>query len=159
MIDIKPITSITDVPEIHKAFVSAVVQSIETHIKKLGVIKGLVIRNAYAAVKAIRPGYVEHVIEVLSRDYVREFDDMHQQYREEQHLPAEKIQPLTGYIQAHQQDAEERFWRVSDGYAKSRSGTFIGKTYQALRPQLKSHLPTVFEVIFTLIDQFTVVKS
>ena len=159
MIDIKPISCIADDPEIHKAFVSAVVQSIEAHLKKLGVIKGLVIRNAYAAVKAIRPGYVEHVIDVLSRDYVREFDDMHQQYRDEQHLPAENIQSLLGYIQAHQNDAEERFWRVSDGYAKSRSGTLIGKTYNALRPQLKSHLPTVFEVVFNLIEQFTVVKS
>ena len=159
MIDIKPISSITDDPEIHNSFVAAVGQSIEKHLKTLGIMKGLVIRNAYAAVKAIRPGYVEHVIKVLSRDYIREFSDMHQQYRDEQHLPAEEIQPLLGYIKAHQKDAEERFWRVADGYAKSRSGTFIGKTYNALRSQLKSHLPTVFEVIFNLIEQFTVVKS
>ncbi len=159
MIDIKPIGCITDDPELHKAFVSAVVQSIEKHIKSLGVIKGLVIRNAYAAIKAIRPGYVEHVINILSRDYVREFGDMHQRYRDEQHLPAGKIQPLLAFIKANQAEAEEHFWRVSDAYANTRSKTFIGKTYNAFRPQLKTHLPTVFEVIFNLVEQFTVVRS
>lgn len=159
MIDIKPIGCITDDPELHKKFVATVVQNIETHIKSLGVIKGLVIRNAYAAVKAIRPGYVEHIITVLSRDYVREFGDMHQRYRDEQHLPAEKIQPLLAFIQANQPEAEEHFWRVSDAYANARSKTFIGKTYNAFRSQLKSHLPTVFEVIFNIVEQFTVVRS
>ena len=159
MIDIKPLSTLVETPEKHKAFVDATIQAVEAHLKKLGVIKGLVIRNAYAAIKAFRPGYVEHIVTVLSRDYIREFDDMHQNYCAEQHLPAETIQPLLTYIMAHREEADERFWRVSDGYAKSRANSLIGKTYNAFRSQLKTHLPTVYEIIFNLVEQFTVVKS
>ena len=152
MKNIKPLSSIIEDPATHKKFISSVTESIEKHIQSMGAIKGLVVKKTYAAVKAFRPGYVEHILEVLSKDYVREFSDLHEQYRKDQHLPAETVTSLPDYMKSHQQEAEQKFWIVADQYAARKANSFIGKTFQTFRPTIKNHLPTALDMIFKIIE-------
>lgn len=159
IIDIRPMSIIIDDRALHKKFIQAVIDSIESHIQSLGLIKGLMARNAYAAIKAVRPGYVEHIVEVMSKDYVQEFHDMHEAYRKEQKFPAPEVVPLIQYMNDHLDETKEHFWRVTDSYAQSRAHALIGRMYQTFRPVLKSHLSAVFQVIFDLIEDFTIVRE
>ncbi len=156
MKDIKPLNVITETPETHKAFVKDVVKRVEEHIKGLGVVKGLFVRNTYAALKAVRPGYVEHIIEVLSKDYIVEFAEMHEAYRSSQNLPAEKIQSEVDYILAHRKEADIHFWNVAERYAEKRKDSVIGKIYHTAKPMIEKNLGTVYEVIFDEIAKYTV---
>ena len=156
MKDIKPLSIIIETPETHQAFVNDVVTRVEQHIQNLGAIKGLFIRKTYDALKAIRPGYIQHIIKVLSKDYIIEFSDMHETYRKSQNLPAKQIQPESEYILAHRKEAETHFWRVAENYATQRKDSMIGKIYQTAKPTIKNHITTVFEVIFDVIAQYTV---
>ena len=113
------------------------------------------IKKAYAAIKSIRPGYVEHILEVISKDYVREFTDLHEKYREEQHLPAESVTSLPDYMKQHQVEAERIFWNVADQYAKRKANSLIGKSFQTFRPTIQNHLPTALKMIFEIIESYT----
>lgn len=156
MKDIKPLKVIIETPETHKAFVDDVVKRIEQHIQGLGAIKGMFIRKSYEGLKAVRPGYIHHIIEVLSKDYIIEFADMHDAYRASQNLPADKIQPESDYILAHREEAEQHFWVVAENYAEKRKDSMIGKLYHTAKPTIKKHITTAFEVIFDVIAKFTV---
>ena len=143
MKNIKPLTTLLDDPTLHQKFIGSVVKSIENHIQSMGAIKGIVIKKAYNAIKSIRPGYVEHILEVISKDYVREFTDLHEKYREEQHLPAEFITPLPDFMKQHQDEAERK------------ANSLIGKSFQTFRPTIQNHLPTALKMIFEIIESYT----
>lgn len=156
MKNIRPLSYIIETPENHKAFVDNVVKRVELHIQGLGAIKGMFVRKTYDALKAVRPGYIHHIIEVLSRDYIQEFSGMHEDYRASQNLPAENIQSESDYILAHQEEAEKHFWIVAEKYAAKRKDSMIGKLYQTGKTTIKKHIKTVFKVIFDEIAEFTV---
>ena len=159
MKNIKSLNCLIDDPELHKTFVHSVVESIETHIQSMGMVKGLVIRKAYAAIKAVKPGYVEHIIDVISKDYVREFLPLHDQYRESQHLPAQDVVALPVYMKDHYHESEQIFWRVADNYAQKRANSLLGKTYNTFRSTIAGHLPTALDMIFKIIESCTLYNT
>ena len=157
--NIKPLICLNDDPELHKAFMASLMCCIENQIQSMGAIKGLVIRKTYSAVKSVKPGYAEHIVDVLSREYVKEFSDLHETYRKEQNLPAETITPLPVFMKAHDKEVKDLFWKVADGYAQSRTNTWLGKTYQKFKPTIAAHLPTVLEIVFQQIEHFTMTDA
>ena len=156
---ILPIETILETPEKQGIFVTAVVNQMETEIGKLSMIKGLFVKKTYAAVKAVRPGYVRHIIEVLSKDYIHEFSQMHSDFRASQPLPSEHPVPFIQYINEHRKEAETHFWVVADKYGAKKADSMLGRAYKAGRSTIASHLPLVFEIICAQIDKQTVVDE
>lgn len=155
---INPLQTLFEDPQKRKLFIDAIVERMESEIQSLNMIKGLFIKKTYATLKSVRPGYVRHIIEVLSEDYSKEFAQMHADFRASQSLPSEKITPFIDYIHAHQKEADEHFWRIADDYAAKRANSMIGKAYKVGRPMVATHLPLVFQIICTEIDRLTVVE-
>lgn len=159
MKNISPLKTILEDPQKHQHFVDSIVEHMEKEIQSLNMIKGLFIKKTYAAVKSVRPGYVHHIIEVLSNDYIQEFSQMHEDFRASQPLPAKNVKPFLDYIHAHQKEADEHFWRIADDYAAKRSESLIGKAYKLGRSSITAHLPLIFQIICTEIDIHTVVEA
>ena len=157
--DIKPLSCLNDDPVLHKAFVDALMECIDHQIQSLGAIKGLIARNTYNAVNAIKPGYAKHIVDVISKDYVREFSNLHETYRKDQNLPAETVTPLCTFMSAHDQEVKTLFWKVADGYAQKRSNTWMGKTYQKFKPTISAHLPEILKTVFKQIEHFTLIDA
>ena len=156
---IQPIQTILDDPLKHQQFIDAILEHMENEIQSLSMIKGLLVKKTYAAVKSVRPGYVRHIIEVLSKDYIHEFSQMHEEFRASQQLPAQTPAPFYGYICAHQKEADSHFWRIADDYAAKRSASFIGKAYNAGRSTIAANLPLIFKIICSEIDHQTFVEA
>ena len=122
-------------------------------------LKGIFIKKSYAAIKSVRPGYVRHIIAVLTKDYIAEFSSMHDEFRNTQSLPSAKPLPFITYIRAHREEADKHFWRIADDYAAKKSGSLIGNAYKAGRSTIDSHLPLVYEIICSEIDNYTIKES
>ena len=155
MKNICPLQSILEDDSKHKSFTSSIVNHLETHVQAMKSLKGLFIKKTYASVKAIRPGYVEHIIEILSKDYIHEFSGMHSDFMHSQTLPCDNPASFDSYVKSHFSEAEQHFWRIADDYAAKRSETLIGKAYKAARGTIASHLPQMLEIICTEIDKHT----
>jgi hypothetical protein len=156
--DIKPLQFILEDPERHKQFVSSLEQSAEHQIQAMGSLKGIFIKKAYAAVKSVRPGYINHIIDKLSKDYIKEFAQMHEEHRTSQKLPSDAPRPFIQYIQAHSKEAEKLFWVIMDKYAANHANSMLGKTYKACHSTIESNLPLIFEIVCKEIDKQTVVE-
>ena len=159
MKNIHPLKFILEEKQRHDDFVGAIENHLETEIASMSMIKGLFIKKAYAAVKSVRPGYIRHILNVLTNDYIEEFASMYDDFRNAQNLPAEKVKPFGDYIKAHRDEADKHFWRIADAYAEKKSDSIIGKAYKAGRSMIGSHLPTVYKIISTEIDKITVYEE
>ncbi|MBQ1924640.1 MAG: hypothetical protein II767_05340 [Proteobacteria bacterium] len=157
--NIHPLKFILEDKQRHDVFVGAIESHLETEISSMSMIKGLVIKKAYAAVKSVRPGYIRHILNVLTNDYIEEFAPMYEDFRTAQNLPAEKVKPFGDYVKAHRDEADKHFWKIADAYAEKKSDSIIGKAYKAGRSMIGSHLPTVYRIICSEIDNITVYEE
>ncbi len=155
MKNISPIETILADDSKHRSFVQSIQKHLDNQVQSTSSIKGLFIRKTYASVKAIRPGYVEHIIEVLSQDYIKEYSGMHADFIQSQSLPSESPLTFDSYVKSHFSTAEKHFWRIADDYAAKRSDTLIGKAYKATRSMIAAHLPQMLEIICHEIDKHT----
>ena len=156
MKDIAPLTIIFDDQARLEILISRLIARVEHHLKQMGALKGIAARKTYDAIKAVRPNYVEHILNVLSHAYLKEYLPMHERYRADQHLPANVIQPLREYIRVHANEAEMHFWCVADDYAKRSNSHFLGKLYFKFRPMIKEHLPIIADEISGIIEDLTI---
>lgn len=159
MKDILPLQALIDDKTLNASFIKAFESRIEKRIKEIGSFKGIVIRKAYAALQAVRPNYVTHILEVLSRDYIREYTPLHEIYRREQNLPAESIEPLRDFVSKHLPEAREIFWRIANSYAARHKSDPIGILYQKFRTTLEEHLPSVWHEITDILEAYTVIDA
>ena len=156
MKNINPIQTILEEDSKHRSFIQSIQKHLENQVQSQKSIKGLFIKKTYSSIKAIRPGYIEHIIEVLSKDYIKEYSEMHADFIQSQTLPSESPMTFDSYVKAHFSTAEMHFWRIADDYAAKRSDTLIGKAYKATRSTIASHLPQMLEIICHEIDKHTI---
>ena len=155
MKDIQPLTSLLD-DKTYTAFVARLIERIEYHLKVMSGVKGLMMRKTYSTLQSIRPHYIEHILLILSKDYIHEFSELHESYRKSQSLPAETISSLESYLRRDLDEVKKRFWRVTDGYANERKQSFIGKIYLKFRPSIEPLFPVIFKEMTSIIEEFTV---
>ncbi|GEM_PF-6031328 len=155
MKNISPIQTILEDDSKHQSFIQSILKHLENQVQSQKSITGLFIKKTYSSVKAIRPGYIEHIIEVLSKDYIKEYSGMHADFIQSQSLPSESPASFESYVKSHFSEAESHFWRIADDYAAKRSDTLIGKAYKASRNTIASHLPQMLEIICQELDKHT----
>lgn len=157
MKDILPLKAIATDEARNAAFLTDLERRIETRVRGIGAWKGLVIRNTYSTIKTIRPGYVRHLLKVLSRDYIDAYTPLHEEYRSSQVLPSESIAPLSSFVDAHKDEVKAIFWRIADKYGDRYKQHFVGKIYAKFKPMIDEHLPMVLSELTAAIEDCTVV--
>ena len=157
MKDILPLKAIATDEGRNAAFLTDLERRIETRVRGIGALEGIVIRNTYSAIKAIRPGYVRHLLKVLSRDYIDAYTPLHEEYRNSQVIPSESIAPLSSFVDAHKDEVKAIFWRIADKYGDHYKQHFIGKIYAKFKPMIDEHLPIVLSELTEAIEDCTVV--
>lgn len=138
-------------------FSADMARSVDTCISGLTGLKGLFIRNSYKLVKNVRPGYIEHILFVMSEDLIRAYEPLHDRYRDGLTLPGEKIPPFEAYLREHQDEACTIFVGVSDRYAAERAGSVVEKAYSAFRDQIRHMFPAAIPYMAQVIEKYTVV--
>lgn len=156
MIDIRPLSYIRNHADVKKQFVERLIRLLETQPEKMGAVKGLIIKKTYAAVQSIRPHYVEHVVTVLTQDYLQAYENFHQIYIKSQNLPAQTYVPFYEYVKTMETEYRQIFWEIADRYAQRHKGRFLGTLYSKFRPTIEEHLPEIIREVCILIDEFTV---
>lgn len=142
-----------------QVFAKDMAASIDECVKGVTGLKGMFIRNSYKLVKSVRPGYIEHILFVMSDDFIHAYEPLHDRYREGLTLPAEKIPPFGDYLARHKDEAYEAFIGVSDRYAASRAGSVVEKAYTAFRSQIRQEFPLALPYMARVIEKHTLVDA
>ena len=157
MKNILKIREAASTPEVQQLFARDMAASVDRCIADLKGIKGVLIKKSYQVVKNVRKGYIEHMIMVMSNDFINAFEPLHEAQRASMTLPAEHVTPFRDYLAKHSQEAYDAFISVADKYAESRKDALVGKSYAMFRPQLSAYFQLAIPYLADVVDAHTVI--
>jgi hypothetical protein len=107
---------------------------VDDEVKAKGGLGGIAIKGAYATVKAIKPGFVEGVIDALFDDWVGKLERHYAAWR------GGATTTLDQFLAARAEDVAEDLLAVTDQRAADTTHRTAAKLYDKLRPSAKKNV-------------------
>jgi len=145
--------------EKQQEFAKDMAQSVDLCISKLTGLKGVMVKKSYQVIKSVRPGYIEHILLVMSPDFIDAFEPLHDAHLQTMTLPAETVTPFRDYLSKHPKEAFNAFISVSDKYAEKRKNSLVGKTYSLFRSQISGYFDQGIPYLADVVDKHTIVEA
>lgn len=118
------------------------VQVLEAEVDRKGGISGLAIKAGFKALKAVKPGMVEHTMDALLDEFVQKLEPVHSDY-----LATNKSMPLDRYLVSNSSRISNILLGITDLRAQKSEHGLIRSTYEKLRPmaakQIEEAMPAV----------------
>ncbi|MCB9728648.1 MAG: hypothetical protein H6744_16645 [Deltaproteobacteria bacterium] len=136
-------------PEVRPGFLAESKRLLDDEVSRKGGLAGMTVKGAYSAVKAIRPGFVEGVLDVLLDEWVAELEPEYAAWR-----AAGSQGTLSAHILARRDAVAERLLHVTDRRAASTRHTTAKKLYDRLRGSAKSQVADALPRVGALVDRY-----
>jgi hypothetical protein len=137
------------VPEIRPRFVRDCQRLLDDEVGAKKGLSGIAVKGAYSAVKAIKPGFVEGVLDVLLDEWVAELEPEYTAWRES--APAGK---LSAHLLGRRDAVAERLLQVTDRRAAGTRHTTAKKFYDKLRGSAKAQVVEALPKVADLVDRY-----
>lgn len=113
------------------AIVSDCCKLIDDEVSDKGGLSGIVVKTGYAAVKGVKPGFIESVVKKLLPEFTEKLDGIWEE--------GVKTGKPADHLVANKGRVADALLSVTDARAKSSSGVVKG-TYDKLRGSAKKHV-------------------
>ncbi len=107
--------------------ISDCVQLIDGTVKR----KGIIVKSAYATIKAIKKRFVPEVVDGMLDEWLDKLQPHYEKWS------AQKQSSFSDYVIARSDDVAEDLLSVTDARAKSTTHTTAAKMYNKMRPSAK----------------------
>lgn len=145
--DLKTLRELLLAPPRRDAVVADCVTRLETHVARRPGLKGIGLRTALAAVKAIRPDVVPKVVTRLLPDYLDALEPLHRRFR------AGRERDFSRFLHEHLDEAAGAVLAVTDGRARDvrqvSLKTAYGRMRRLIEPELREFLPELGTALST----------
>ncbi|MCS6856149.1 MAG: hypothetical protein NZM37_00415 [Sandaracinaceae bacterium] len=119
---------------------------IEAEVESKGGLSGMAIKAGYKAVKSIRPGFIQEVVEHLLPEFAEAIEPIYMEAKQ-------KAEPIVPYFEKQASRVADALLAITDARAqRSRSGV-IKATYERLRPLAKSNVEQAVPRVARLIEK------
>ena len=110
---------------------------------------GLAIKGGFKVVRAVKPGFVEEVMDFLLEEFVDHLEPVYGEFREQ------NAEGLEGFLLARDQKVADQLLGITDKHAQKTQNQGVKMAYDKLRPQAKTHvaaaIPRVAKMLTTYI--------
>lgn len=113
--------------EVRPKVVAACVALVDREVDGKGGLSGMAIKAGYKVIKAIKPGFVQQVVDSLLPDFAAAMEPMYT--REGGAGP----DAFAKYLQSHNDEVADALLSVTDARAERAKNATIRKTYERLR--------------------------
>jgi hypothetical protein len=113
--------------EVRPKVVAACVALVDREVDGKGGLSGMAIKAGYKVIKAIKPGFVQQVVDSLLPDFAAAMEPMYA--REGGAGP----DAFAKYLQSHNDEVADALLSVTDARAERAKNATIRKTYERLR--------------------------
>lgn len=127
------------------AVVSDCLTLIDQEVADKGGFSGLAIKAGYAAVKGIKPGFIQNVVEDLLPRFAQALDPLYQEAKT-------SAKPVASHFQANAARVADALLGITDERAKKASG-MVKKTYEGLRPKAKENVQAAVPRLGRLVEK------
>ena len=136
-----------------KAVIGDCVLLIEDEVKKKGGISGAAIKLAFAAVKAVKPGFIAEAVDHLLDDFAGRLDPFYQAHVKGQGQG--DARPLPSRFVEQSGAIAEALLGITDQRAQRAQNAMVKKSYEKLRPSAKKHVEEAVPGIANLLEKHT----
>jgi hypothetical protein len=116
-----------------KAIVADACQVLDQEVADKSGLTGVAIKGAYSIVKGVKPGFVQHIVDVLLDDFLVALDPLYQEAIARKETPGR-------HLAANGDRVADALLAITDARAERSSQAMIRKTYDKLRPTAKKHV-------------------
>ena len=134
-------------PAQRPALVRDCAKLIDEEVDRKSGLSGLAIKAAFKAVRAIKPGFIESVIEGLLDDWVEKLEGHHGKW-----LEAGAVGTFGAYVARDVSGVAERLLEVTDARAH-KADRPVASMYDRLRPNAKDHVTTAVPGLGRVVDK------
>ena len=127
---------------IRQQVISDCVQLIDATVKQ----KGLLVKSAYATIKAIKKRFVPEVVDTLLDDWLGKLQPHFDKWS------ANKSSTFADYVIARSDDVAEDLLSVTDARAKNSTHTTAAKMYNRMRPSAKKDVIEAIPALAKMIE-------
>jgi hypothetical protein len=120
---------------------------VDAEVAAKGGISGALIKTGYAAVKKVRPGFVEHAIGSLLPRFVAALDPLWAEHR------SAGGGDFGAFLAARPDHSADTLLSVTDARARATGRESLRKGYQKLRPTAKKHVVEALPRLGRVIDK------
>ena len=121
---------------------------IDAEVGDKGGLSGLAIKAGYKAVKGVKPGFVERVVDGLLPDFANAVDPIYQE-------ASDAGKPVGSHFVANKSRVADALLAITDGKAERSTNKVVKKTYEKLRGQAKKNVEAAVPRLGTLIEKHT----
>ena len=121
---------------------------IDAEVADKGGLSGMAIKAGYKAVKGVKPGFVERVVDGLLPEFADAVDPIFQEAKE-----ADK--PVKPHFVANSARVADSLLAITDGKAERSTNRVVKKTYEKLRGQAKKNVEAAVPRLGELIAKHT----
>jgi len=118
------------------ALVKDCVRVIEDEVGSKSGMGGLVIKTAFKTVKAVKPGIIPDVVNVLLDDFVAQLNPVYEEFT------GAGASDIKSFVVARADRVADSLLAITDGRAKKSRHRTLVKAYNKLRPQGKKQVVT-----------------
>jgi hypothetical protein len=126
--------------------VAACARLVDDEVRGKSGLSGVAIKGAYAAVKKIKPGFVEGVIDALYDEWVGKMEGHFARWR------AGGQGGFAGFVAARAEDVAEDLLAVTDQRAKTTKHRAAASFYDKLRPAAKKNVAAAVPKLGALME-------
>jgi len=120
---------------------------IDEEVDKKSGLSGLAIKAAFKIVKAVKPGFVDGVINLLLDDWVGKLEGHYVNF------VAAGQGTFGGFVARDAGNVAEKLLEVTDARAKRADNRTVVATYQRLRPNAKDYVTTAIPGLGRVVDR------
>ena len=124
-------------------------QLVESEVRGKSGISGMAIKTGYKAVKKIKPGLIEEVIEGLLPEFVANLEPLFGQWESAGRQPS-----FEQFLSARKSEAANALLGVTDGRAERTRHNALRKTYKALRPHGQKNVESALPGLGRLLQRY-----
>lgn len=108
---------------------------VESEVDSKGGLSGLAVKTAFKAVKTIKPGLIEEVVDHLLDRFVDQMEPFYADW-----ISSGKQLAFDAFLNAKKPQVANALLTVTDERARQVHNATLKKSYQALRPQGEKHV-------------------
>jgi hypothetical protein len=137
-------------PEVRPHLVTDCCGLIDAHVKSTKGFSGIAVKGAYTTVKAIKPSFVEGVVDALLDEWMEKLAHF-----EREHTHKGASGSLSGYLVAERARVAEALVEVTDKRAETTKHKTAAKFYLRLRPSALQHVNDAIPDLAALVEKYS----
>lgn len=133
-------------PEKKAVVVADCLTLIDQEVADKGGISGLAIKAGYAAVKGVKPGFIQNTVADLLPEFAKAVEPLYAEAKS-------KSEPVAAYFAKHAGRAADLLLALTDGKAERSTHGIVKGTYGRLRPSAKKNVEQAMPRLGRLIEK------